>query len=123
MASIQSHRDLLVWQRGMDLVEASYQFVHQFPAHERYGLTQQLTRASISIPANIAEGHGRSTRKDYAHFVSIARGSLMEVETYVMIGRRLGFASKESADDLLSRIVELGRMLTALRQRLAGPRT
>jgi four helix bundle protein len=118
MAKIESHRDLLVWQKGMDLVVAMYAISKQFPVEERYGLIQQATRASVSVPANIAEGHARGSRRDYAHFVSIARGSLMEAETYVMIVQRLGLADPKDVADALERISELSRMLTALRRRL-----
>jgi four helix bundle protein len=118
MAKIQSHRDLLVWQKGMDLVVAVYAVSKQFPEEERYGLIQQATRAAVAVPANIADGHASGTRRDYAHFVSIARGSLMEVETYVMIVERLRLADAGSVGEVLDRITELSRMLTALRQRL-----
>lgn len=91
MTHIQSHRDLAVWQKGMDLVEAVYSMTSIFPIDERYRLVHQSTRAAVSVPANIAEGHARGTRRDYAHFISIARGSLMELETYVMIAGRLRY--------------------------------
>jgi len=121
VAKIQSHRDLRVWQKGMDLVVAIYAVSKQLPREERYGLIQQATRAAVAVPANIAEGHARGTRRDYAHFVSIARGSLMEVETYVMIVERLHLADQTSVSGVLERITELSRMLTALRQRLLEP--
>jgi four helix bundle protein len=92
VAKIQSHRDLIVWQKSMHLVETVYSLAKEFPEDERYRLVHQTTRAAVSVPANIAEGHARGTRRDYAHFVSIARGSLMELETYVMIAERLGYA-------------------------------
>ena len=72
MPKIESHRDLLVWQKGMDLVEAVYALADGFPREERFGLVQQMTRASVAVPANLAEGHARGTRRDYGHFVSIA---------------------------------------------------
>ena len=122
MAKIQSHRDLAVWQKGMDLVVAVYAFAKLLPLEERYGLIQQVTRATVAVPANLTEGHSRGTRRDYAHFVSIARSSLMEAETYVMIAERLGFVTAAAARDILDRITELGRMLTSLRQRLVEPR-
>ena len=78
MAQIQSHRDLTVWQKGLDLVEAVYLMTKAFPDDERYRLMHQSTRAAVSVPANIAEGHARGTRRDYANFVAIARGSLMD---------------------------------------------
>lgn len=123
MAEINSHRDLTVWQKGMDLVLAVYSLSRQFPTEERYGLVSQATRAAVAVPANIAEGHARGTRRDYAHFVSIARGSLMELETYVMIVDRLAIADANSIAAVLTRITELGRMLTSLRKRLVEPRS
>ena len=122
MAKIESHRDLKVWQKGMDLVVAVYARARQLLPEERFGLLQQITRACVAVPANLAEGHSRGTRKDYAHFVSLARGSLMETETYVMLAERLGFAERDSTHRVLERITELGRMLTTLRQRLVEPR-
>src|SRR5688500_13574120 len=106
---------------GMELVTAIYTLTKQFPVEERYGLIQQATRASVGAPANLAEGHSRGTRRDYAHYVSIARGSLMELESYVMIAERLGFAKRTAAAPVLEQITELGRMLTTLRQRLVEP--
>jgi four helix bundle protein len=116
--TIQSHRDLHVWQKGMNLVEVIYGVTRTFPADERFRLVTQTIRAAVSVPANVAEGHSRSTRRDYANFVAIARGSLMELETYVMIAGRLGYVSTEASTELLARIEELSKMLTALRKRL-----
>ncbi|MFV9505811.1 MAG: four helix bundle protein [Oscillochloridaceae bacterium umkhey_bin13] len=87
--AIQSYRDLLVWQKSMDLVTEIYQLTRQFPHEELFGLTSQTRRAAVSIPANIAEGYGRIHRKEYLHHLSIARGSLMEVETHLQIAVRL----------------------------------
>ncbi len=123
MARIQSHRDLTVWQKGMDLVVAVYALAKQFPVEERYGLVQQATRAAVGVPANIAEGHARGTRRDYAHFIAIARGSLMELETHVMIVERLGMVDSKSVAEVLERVSEVSRMLTALRNRLLEPQT
>jgi four helix bundle protein len=120
VAKIQSHRDLLVWQKSMHLVESVYSLTKAFPHEERYRLVHQTTRAAASVPANIAEGHARGTRRDYAYFVSIARGSLMELETYVMIAERLGYAEAAPVTDVFDRIDELSRMLTALRRRLSN---
>jgi four helix bundle protein len=82
---IRSHHDLKVWQLGMDIAEKVYSLTRQFPREELYGLTSQLRRAASSIPANIAEGNGRSSTKDYLRFLSIAVGSLCEVETFLLL--------------------------------------
>lgn len=116
--SVQSHRDLRVWQKGVDLAVLMYEVVKHFPSHERYGLSSQLTRAAASGPANIAEGNARSTTREYAHFISIARGSLMEVETFVTIALRIGYLSEQDAATLLRQIADLSKMLRSLRQRL-----
>lgn len=124
MGTIQSHRDLKVWQFGMSMVEQVYSLAKRLPDTERFGLISQMTRAAVAVPANIAEGHARGTRRDYAHFVSIARGSLMETETYVLLTVRLGFVEREVIMDLVNLIRRMSKMLTALRNRLvADPAT
>jgi four helix bundle protein len=122
MSTIRSHRDLTVWQKGMDLVEQVYALTRRLPPDERFRLVSQSTRAAVSVPANIAEGHSRGTRRDYAYFVSVAKGSLMELETYVMVSQRLGYVGPDDASDVLERIGDMSKMLTALRQRLTEPR-
>jgi four helix bundle protein len=94
MLAIESHRDLIVWQKAMDLAEAVYELTTHFPATERYRLVDQLTRAAASVPALVAEGHARSTAKDYAHFLSMARGSLAEIDTFLLLALRLGYVSE-----------------------------
>ena len=91
MSKIESHRDLLVWQKAMDLAVQIYRLASLFPQNEIYRLTSQITRAAASVPANIAEGHTRGSRKDYAHFLVIAKGSLMETETFLMLSVRLSY--------------------------------
>ena len=86
---IQSHRDLVVWQKAMDMSVQVYKLTEFFPKTEVYRLTSQITRSAVSVPANIAEGHARSTKKDYANFLAIAKGSLIETETFVMLAIRL----------------------------------
>ena len=115
---IQSHKDLAVWQKAMDLVTQVYELSSSFPRHEVYGLTAQLRRAAVSVPANIAEGNARSSRRDYARFLSIARGSLVEAETLVLISRRLNYTGGNTADPILLQIGELSRMLRALHGKL-----
>jgi len=119
-SGVDSHRDLLVWQKAMDLVVLIYGISEYFPVIERYRLTDQLTRAAASVPANIAQGNVRASCKDYAHFVSIARGSLMETETFVMLARRLAYISEERASPALSAITEISKMLTSLRNKLTA---
>ena len=104
----------------MDLAVLTYQASVNFPKYEQYRLTLQLTGAITSVPGNTAEGHARSTRKDYAYFLSIAKGSLMESETYVILAERLGYLTPTTSDDLLSRIVEISKMLTVLRSKLVA---
>ncbi|HWR35849.1 MAG TPA: four helix bundle protein [Clostridia bacterium] len=110
----KSYRDLLAWQKAMDFAEQVYGATEQFPPRETYGLTSQLRRAAVSVPSNIAEGQGRRTSADFVHFLSNARGSLMEVETQLMLARRLRFVSDERCTDLLNMAGEIGRMLNGL---------
>jgi four helix bundle protein len=119
--SARSYKDLVVWQKGVDLACDVHRLTRLLPKEEAYRLTSQIIRASSSIPANIAEGNGRSTRRDYAHFVSIARGSAAELETFLIIIQRLELAPPAQVRDLLERTEEVGRMLNALRSKLADP--
>lgn len=102
----------------MDLAEAVYKLVEELPAKEKYGLASQMTRSAVSVPANIAEGYARSTRRDYANFLAIAKGSLMETETYLLLSARLKFVTDVAVSALLELITEISKMLTALRNRL-----
>jgi four helix bundle protein len=115
---IRSHRDLIVWQKAMDLAVAVYELSKGFPRQETYCLTSQMTKAAASVPANIAEGHARGSARDYANFLAIAKGSLMELETYVMLSVRLGYATALDAEPILRRVTETSKMLTVLRARL-----
>jgi four helix bundle protein len=90
---IESFQDLVVWQKSMDLVAECYQFGHRLPPSEQYGLGSQMRRAVVSIPANIAGGFGRWHSKEFVHFLLVANGSLKELETHLLIGKRLGFFS------------------------------
>jgi four helix bundle protein len=111
---INSYKDLLVWQKSIDLVADCYKLTEKFPSVEIYGLTQQLRRASVSIPSNIAEGNGRQSKNEYVHFLYISRGSLKEVETQLIIAERLNFISKHQLAEMLQKVDEIGRMLTGL---------
>ena len=100
----------------------SIQLSAKFPANEIYRLVAQMTRSASSVPANIAEGNARASRRDYSHFLSIARGSLMETETFVMLSTRLGYSNEAEAQPVLKLITEVNKMLISLRSRLVeGP--
>lgn len=111
---IKSYKELIVWQKSIDLVKEVYILTKHFPADEIYGLTLQIKRAAVSIPSNIAEGYGRRSTKSYAQFYSIAYGSALELETQLLIAKELKLASKEkfkNADNLLN---EVARMLNSM---------
>jgi four helix bundle protein len=110
----RSYRDLVAWQKAMDLVTAVYRATASFPREEAYGLTSQLRRAAVSVPSNIAEGQGRRGTAEFKHFLRQACGSLMEIETQVLIAERLAFVSSETSDELLSSCAEVGKILNGL---------
>jgi len=112
------HRDLDVWQVGMELVVAAYSATKTFPSDERFGLTAQIRRAVVSIPANLAEGHARRGSGEFRHFVSIARGSLAELDTELEAAERLGFVPALSLAETRRLMTSVGRMLTALAKAL-----
>jgi four helix bundle protein len=111
-------RDLLVWQRSMVLAEQVFRLTQSFPSEQRFVLVAQLQRAAASIPANIAEGHGRKATGAFANHLSIASGSLRELETLLELAGRLEFIGAQVSQDLLNETDEIGRMLTTLRERL-----
>ena len=118
MSQVESYRDLGVWQRAMTLTEEVYKLSEAFPPREQYGMTAQLRRAAVSVVANVAEGHSRGTRKDYAHFISMAKGSLAEVETYLILAGRLHLADREVIRPVWLLAEEVSKMLTTLHHRL-----
>lgn len=118
VGEVQNHRDLKVWQISVDLVETVYRLSRTWPNHELYGLVSQARRASVSVPANIAEGAGRRSTGEFIQFVGIARGSLAELETLFVVAGRLGYLEDSVLDHLLSDVAEVGRMLTGLMQSL-----
>ena len=109
-----SYRDLRVWQCSMKLVVNVYRSTQAFPKQETYGLVSQMRRAAVSVPSNLAEGKGRLTDRDRAHFFSQARDSLLELETQVLISEELGYVSQADAATLMRSSAEVGRMLNAL---------
>ena len=112
-------RDLRVWQCGMDLVEDVYRLTRGFPKEELYGLTNQLRRAAVSVPSNIAEGQTRSHVKEFLQFLSMAQGSLAEVQTQIELAGRLRYLSAEQIESTLQRADSLSKQLYALRNSLA----
>ena len=113
-SEIQSHRDLLVWQKGMDLAVASYRLTDPFPREEAYGLVAQIRRSAVSIPSNIAEGFGRDNTGSFVQHLRIAQGSLKELETQIMVSERVGRCAGEAAAPLLRDADQLGRTLRSL---------
>jgi four helix bundle protein len=117
---VNNYRDLKVWQMAMKLTEDIYRSTESFPSRETYALASQLQRAAVSIPSNIAEGHARSSTKDYLRFVSISQGSLAEAETQLELAHRLGYIPQAELLCLREQTNEVGRMLHGLRSALAA---
>jgi four helix bundle protein len=111
---IRSYKDLIVWQKSMDLVDSIYKTTEKLPSKEQFGLISQMRRASISVPSNIAEGYGRQSTGSYTQFLSIARGSLLELETQIELYIRLIFIQQKDAEKILNEIIEINKMLTSL---------
>ena len=120
---ILSYRDLVVWQVSMDLVVEAYRIAKALPIEERFALASQLRRSAVSIPANIAEGHGRATRGEYLQHLSVAAGSLRELQTHLEIVLRLGYTDADSLISAAHLADRTGVMLTRLRTRLRRPRS
>ena len=116
--AVQNYRELIVWQKAMDLVELVYQATKAFPKEELYGLTNQVRRAAVSIPSNIAEGQARQSTAEFKNFLSIAQGSRAEVETQIMITQRLRYISQQQADQILALSEEIKRMTYSLTAKL-----
>jgi four helix bundle protein len=115
---VGSYRDLLVWQKGISLVKLIYQISREFPAEERFGLTSQIRRAAVSVPSNIAEGQARFTTREFIHFISHAEGSIAEIDTQLVIALELDFCTLATVKPAFDAIIELRKMLNALRRKL-----
>lgn len=111
---VKNYRELIVWQKAMHLVVEVYRATQLFPKEEIYGLTSQVRRAAVSIPSNIAEGQGRQTTPDFLRHLSIAYGSLLEMETQHLISLRLGYVAPDVSENILERSGEVGRLLNGL---------
>ncbi|MEM9778130.1 MAG: four helix bundle protein [Chloroflexota bacterium] len=114
MSSIKSYRDLLVWQKAVDLVEEIYRLTTKFPKDEIYGLTSQLRRSAVSVPSNISEGHERRSAKDFKRFLHIALGSLAEAHTQLIIASRLSYIEIGDLKKLENEIIQIQKMTHAL---------
>ena len=120
----RGHKDLVVWQKALVLAVEVHRLTDSFPTIERFGLTSQMRRAAVSIPSNVAEGAARRTTKDFVAFVHIARGSLAELETQLLLAQQVGYLRPEQMEPLMERLNEVGRLLTGvlagLRRRVAA---
>jgi four helix bundle protein len=112
--TIRSHRDLEVWQVAMGVAEQCYRLTQSFPREEMFGLTLQIRRAAVSVPANIAEGYDRESRREYIQFLRIDQGSQKELETYLLLAVRVGLASEEMIKPILTECERVGKMLHRL---------
>jgi len=119
--SPSGYRDLAVWQKSMTLVTNVYLITKQFPREETYALTNQIRRAAVSIPSNIAEGKSRRSTKDFIRFAMIARGSIAELETQLLISQNLSYVSNDKLEPLLKDTAEVGRMLNGLISKMETP--
>ena len=111
---ISSYKDLIVWQKSIELVTTIYSLTKNFPSEEKFGIVNQLNRAVVSIPSNIAEGWGRESSKNYLQFLRISRGSLMEVETLILISKNLNYINEENFKTISDKIEEVGKILQGL---------
>ena len=112
--ALKSYSELIAWQKAMDLVQNVYEVVRAFPKEEIYGLMSQLKRAAVSVPSNIAEGQGRKSTRDFLHHLSIAYGSLMEVETQILIAVRLEYLNQQGVERIVEQTAEVGRLINGL---------
>ena len=110
----QDYRDLFAWQHAMDLVESVYRVTHEWPKEESYGLTNQIRRAAVSVPSNIAEGQGRNSAKEFLHFLGIANGSIRELETQMLIATRLHYTDESTCAAVMKQAADAGNLLRGL---------
>ncbi len=118
VGKIESYRDLLIWQQAMDLVAETYALTKTWPKDEAYGLTSQIRRASVSVPANIAEGYGRESRASYQNFLRIAQGSLKELETLLQVAVRVDIETKERVEPHMRKCESIGKLIRLLVRKL-----
>ena len=116
--SVRSYKDLLVWQKSIDLIDDVYRLTRDFPKSETYGLSSQVQRAAVSVAANIAEGSGRDSTKEFIHHLAFSLGSLAELETFLVVCIRLEYAVKATVGELESKCDEIGKMIRSLQKSL-----
>jgi four helix bundle protein len=119
--AIRNYRDLVAWQRAMDLAEQIYEATKSFPADERYVLTTQIRRSAVSVPSNIAEGQGLHSDRAFSRHLSIARGSLCELETQLLLSARLGYIDRAEAERLAALASEVGKLIAGLSHAVSLP--
>lgn len=117
---VKSYKELIVWQKAMDLSEEVYRLSQVFPSHELYALTNQIRRAVVSVPSNIAEGQARSSTAEFSQYLSIARGSLAEVETQLLLAFRFNYLSATETTQAFDLVTQIGKMLNTLRKRVVS---
>jgi four helix bundle protein len=118
---MKTHHDLDVWKKSIDFVTSVYKITESYPKTEIYGLTNQIRRAVVSIPSNIAEGAGRTSLKEFAQFLSIALGSVAEVETQLIVSRNLNYIHDQSFEELISELVSIRKMIIGLKRIYCQP--
>jgi four helix bundle protein len=116
--TVRDYRELIVWQKALDLAASVYRMTNDFPREERFGLTSQIRRSAVSIPSNIAEGQGRGATADFIRFLGMARGSLRELETQIYLAAELGFLGAEDSTHAIARTTEVCRLINGLRKSL-----
>lgn len=114
----RSYRNLKAWQTGMDVAEAAYKLASTLPKHEIYALTSQIQRSATSVPANIAEGHARESTKDFLRFLSIAQGSLAELETHLLLAQRFAYIDENDLEKIMQLTDETGKIMRGLQRSL-----
>lgn len=115
---VKSYKELTVWNRAVEMAVEIYKITSEFPKNQQYSLVNQIERAVVSVSSNIAEGAGRKGRKEFIQHLSIAKGSLYELETQLVISNKVGFLSQEKMEDLINKIEEIGKMLNGLKRSL-----
>ena len=116
---MKTHHELTVWKKSIDFVTTVYKITEEYPKTEIYGLTNQVRRAVVSVPSNIAEGAARTSKKEFSHFLSISLGSISEVESQLIVSRNLNYITNEQLENLLSELIEIRKMIIGLKKTMS----